>query len=393
MGRAGLSQWLCRRAAVAGPAGPLACPLRCGTGNAANPEATMTLSVKDPILPIDIADIHLLKNGKIIFLTGHEGERLVLKTELGTSAGNVKNAKAVMKAIDPSIKTKIVTQEEIDLLLDWAKQVIAIENSFANLPQDEKNKKGPGLNPLRKEALQSLIDALTEWHNSMKNTDNINDAMNPLIKINYVDVKDIKDEVEKRLNEEKKDKSGVRAFVRALNGPGGFETLGKIIAADLVNDNDDRFAVNGGSDVNIGGRSFSFKALVNPGNVFLNISNNGAKSISGLDFIAPGRMSNKDINAPLPIDHPIHHLTTKELRAKLATNVVADLELIVNPKRGRFSFNKLDSNAAKRLQAGMIEGAQLIAAEFDRKYRSKPEKGNRWTDGVRERYELLQKVR
>lgn len=353
----------------------------------------MTLSVKNPIMPIDIADIQVIKNGKIIFLTGHEGERIVLKTELGTSVANVKNAKAAMKAIDPSIKAKIVTDEEIGYLLDWATSAMEIEVAFEQLPQDEKDKKGPGLKNFRKESLKALRDALTEWRNRLNAQDDTNQAKDPLIKLNFADVKDLKDEVEKRLNEEKKDKSGVRAFVRALNGPGGFETLGKVIAADLVNDNDDRFAVDGGIDITIGNRDFSFKALVNPGNVFINITKDGANSISGLDFIAPGRQENKDVNAALPKNHPIHHLSTKEARARLAANIVSDLELIVNPKRGRFSFNKLDSNAAKRLQAGMVEGAQLIAAELDRKYRSKPEKGNRWTQGVIERYELLRAVR
>ncbi len=353
----------------------------------------MTLSVKNPIMPIDIADIQAFKGGKIIFLTGHEGEKIVLKTELGTSVANVKNAKAVMKAIDPSIKTKIVTKEELGYLLDWATAALEIESAFDQLPQDEKIDKGPGLKNIRKESLQALKAALTEWGDRIDAQDDINAAQSPLIKLNYIDVKDIGSEIEKRLNEEKKDKSGVRAFVRALNAPGGFETLGKVIAADLVNDNRDRFALDGGWSPKIGGRTFAFKALVNPGNVFIKIASHGASSISGLDFIEPGRVQNKDINLPLKDDHSIHHLSAKEIRAKLAADVVADLELLVNPKRGRFSFNKLDSNAAKRLQAGMVEGAQLIAAELDRKYRSKPEKGNRWTQGVLERYELLRAVR
>lgn len=350
----------------------------------------MTLSVKNPILPIDIADIQVYKNGKILVLTGHEGERIVLKTELGTSVGEVKNARAVMKAVDSSLKTKIVTLDEIGYLLEWVDMSLEIEVAYANLPSDDKSKKGAGSSNMRKESLTALRRAITDWREAMTAEEDINNARNPLLKLNYIEVTDIKAEVEKRLKEEDKDKTGVRAFVRALNGTGGFETLGKVVAADLVNDNNDRFAVDGGGSLLVGNRTFEFKALVNAGNVFLNIAQGGANTLSGLDFIAPtGKRVNKDINAALTAEHPIHHLASRDLRSRLAADIVADLELMLNPKKKRYTFAKLDSNASKRLVAGMIEGAKLIAAELDRKYR----KDNRWTDGVSQRFDVLKTVR
>lgn len=334
----------------------------------------MSLSVKEKIDPTDIADVVMLKKHKVFLLVGHEGERIILKSEGGTTVEQVKSAKAVVKAIDPTVKMKIVSKEELEGVLDFINEFLRLELVAEDLNGALKN--------LKRETLEELKEVLEE---SIATYDSGRD---PLLKLNFMEVKELGGELDKRLAAEDADKGGIRAFVKALNKTGGFEQLGKIVVADLLNFNDDRFFPDGGLKYERKGTKIEFKAIVNIGNIFIDMTNPRQGTLSALDFLAPTSQS-KDINAALADDHPVRILVNKAKRDKYAADIVSDLDAVVRPKKSRFSFRKLDSNATKRLIAGMVEGAGQIAAALETKYKNKPEKGNRWTEGVKERYEVL----
>lgn len=336
----------------------------------------MALDVKNPIILADIKDVELIKDGKVIILHGKSDEKLVLKEEENASVAQVKGAKAVIKAVDPSLKTKIVSKEEaesiiaaIDGVTDDNELSASLANA-ANAPAYSAD----DLLAIRKLMAKWLVD--------------IESGKNPLLKMAYVDVKNIRSALEKRMGSGPERKANLREFAAALNGPGGFEKLGAVIAADMVNDNHDRFSVRGGLSHQIGDRRFQFKALTNPGNVFLEVTETGGRTMSGLDYIPPSETS-ADFNQPLKEKHPVKVLADKTQRAAFVAKVVSDLESLVHPKRGFLARNKLKSDAAKRIIAGMIDGARKIEAVLQRK----ADKQANVSPGLAERLTLLAQVK
>jgi len=334
----------------------------------------MALDVNSPINPLDINEIQLVKDGKIIVLHGHGKDKLVLKQEKDASVAQVKGAKTVMSAVDPALSTKVVTKAEAELLITFIDDLLEVEGAAEEL-------NGAIANPEYKE-IMGLKKAVQKWLTDMES------GKNPLLKMAYVNVFDIRDVLERRLGTGPDNKAGIQAFIAGLNGEGGFEKLGSVLAADMLNDNHDRFCVWGGTSPTIGGRQFRFKALTNAGNVFLEVTENGGKSLSGLDFVPPV-LDGADINLPLKEKHPARILADKTKRAEFAAKVISDLEMIVHPKRGKLSRNKLPGDAAKRLIAGMIVGAKSIAAAL----KKKAAKQNPVSAGIAERLALLETVK
>jgi hypothetical protein len=336
----------------------------------------MALDVKSPIKLEDIKYIELIKGGKIIILHGNNKEKLVLKEEESASVKQVNSAKAVIKAVDPSLKTKIVSKEE-------AKAVIAaIEGAI------EDNQLSASLNNDDNHPLFSVDDLLAIKLMMEKWLVDMDNEKNPVLKMAYVDVKDVRSALEQRLGSGPDRKASLREFAAALNAPGGFEKLGAVIAADMMNDNHDRFSVRNGLGQQIGERRFQFKALTNPGNVFLEVTESGGRTLSGLDYIPPGKVT-ADFDLPLKENHPAKVLADKTQRAAFVAKVVSDLETLVHPKRGFLARNKLKSDAAKRMIAGMIEGARKIETVLQKK----ASKQANVSAGLTERLALLAQVK
>lgn len=336
----------------------------------------MPLDVKNQIAIEDIKYIELIKDGKIIILHGKGNDKVVLKEEERASVEQVKGAKAVMKAIEPSLKTKIVSKDEAESVISAIDGTIEDNDLSASLSNSDDD-------PLyNKEELTSVRSMMKKW------LEDIETGKNPLLKMSYVDVKDIRSALQKRLGSGPDRKATLREFAAALNAPGGFEKLGAVLAADLMNDNGDRFSVRGGISPQIGDRRFRFKALTNPGNVFLEVTETGGRSLSGLDYI-PQSETTADINLPLKDNHPAKVLADKTQRAAFVSRVISDLETLVHPKRGFLSRNKLNSDAARRMIAGMIEGARKIEAAL----KKKADKQANVSVGLAQRLSLLAQVK
>lgn len=354
----------------------------------------MSLDVTKQIKIEEIATIELVKGGKIIILHGNsndKNDKIVLKVEEGASVAQVKSAKAVMKAVDPSLKTKIVSIEETNALIDAIGGYVE-DNALNYILGGERE---PHLNA---ENLEVMLNMLESWK------ERIAEGNNPLLKMSYVEVKDVRSMLEKRLNNDAKNKTDLRAFTNALNAPGGLEKLGMIIAADMMNDNHDRFSVRGGKGENFPTKNdqlpteykrIVFQAMTNPGNVFLQIVGEGGNTLSGLDFIPPvadGADINKDPSThkdpKYKEKHPIATLTDKTKRNAFAEKVASDLDKMVSPKRGFLGRRRLDSKAAQRLAKGMVDGGRAIREALDKKAK----KQNEVSEGLKWRLAELAKL-
>jgi hypothetical protein len=214
-------------------------------------------------------------------------------------------------------------------------------------------------------------------------------------KMTLQEVKDVKGALEKRLSG---DKTELESFTATLKGPGGLESLGEIVAADLVTGNTDRFMPRGwgvGEEGvkawTIGGQQFNFKVLVNPGNVFVSLGPGGRAS--GLDYLDPQSAFK---NFAMRLDEhesaynarwPARILTDRSARKKYAERIIHDLEILLNPHKSRLSTRtKLGKARKDRLIAGMVSGAGKIATRIQQKA------GVPMPPAIKDRYDILVSV-
>lgn len=161
---------------------------------------------------------------------------------------------------------------------------------------------------------------------------------------------------------QKGDKTDVRVIAAALKNPGGLEKLGKIIAVDLFNGNNDRFVwpPPGQKDPSM---PRAFQAIWNIGNVMI-----ASGSPIGLDSFDPANDFNK-----MTMDVRQHTVNPwagvlligdrKVDREKFVRDVIDDLEMALGPRNRKIAFastNRLGTNRTKRLLDGMLAGRKII---------------------------------
>lgn len=326
----------------------------------------MPLSRDTPLTKDDIASVVELKEYKVFLLIGPADEKLVLKTDANITAAQVKSATSVTKAIDPSVKSKILSDPEKKEINAWIGEWEKMEDWFrTNLGKEYRAEE--------KETVKNLKDMLNY------------PAPEPWLKMEALEVKDLDGALEKRLSG---DKSEIKQFTAALTAKGGLEKLGQVIAADMFNGNTDRFlpADKTSRTQTIAGRKFAFRALINMKNVFI-VTSKAGYEVSALDYIDP-QSQFKDVTASLAgTQWPAMVLVEKKSREAFAADVAHDLELIVNPNKNKLTpFSKLGRDAAPRIAAGMVMGAGAIKKKLEAKYKT-------MTGGVKERYDVLCKVK
>ncbi|MEZ0227761.1 MAG: hypothetical protein ACAI25_03995 [Planctomycetota bacterium] len=317
-------------------------------------------------------------SGKVFLLVGPADEKLVIKTDANISDAGVKSANTVVKAIDKNVKVKVLDAAEKKALVDWVTDWEAEEAWF-------KKEMGKEYRADEKDAVESL-----KFSVNYKGPE-------PWFKMAALELKDLDGALKKRLDG---DKSEMKAFIKTLTAKGGLEKLGQVIAADMFNGNTDRFLPvwafgvgQAGAGKTIGKKHFAFKTLVNLGNVFI-ASTKAGLEVSALDFVDPGSQF-KDITQPLAAAEATAKypwtgkaLSDKKLREAFAADIAADLELVVNPKKSKLSpFTKLGKDAASRLSAGMVTGAQAIKKKLEAKYKAP------MAAGIKERYDLMASVK
>lgn len=336
------------------------------------------LSMQTPIRDMEIEDIQELKRGVVFKLTGHGGERLIVKVDLIQEQNRFKHASAALKAVDKhGGNVKELMPSEKAALKAWCEFLQRTYKDF-----NENKTYSMQIMGMTKSIIDQLKMPGAVW-----------------FKMPVADLTDV-DAMMGAGGLDSVDQSGIKMFAKGLKADGGLEQLGKIVAADMYNSNCDRFSPEGStSGKQYGGRSISFKALVNVGNLFMiGKSSQQRMSVSGHDFLDPFG-PNRDFNKGLNETWPGHALCDRTKRKQFAKKIVDDLEQILTPgKKSKAIFGKLGYNAAGRLEKGMKLGMAEIVQKLDKEYaggglqigRHRP--GGGPPSGVKERLDAYRKA-
>lgn len=168
------------------------------------------------------------------------------------------------------------------------------------------------------------------------------------------------------------DKVGVRSIAKALSATDGLETLGRVIAADFYNGNDDRFAIDGDGGSQNQRTAARFRVLFNIKNVLVMVDH-GVLRPAGLDsFDSSSRYGDVDQTIPALEARtgslwPGHKLASVQSgwRKQYCKDVIADLEDSWGPRNRKIIFAskaRLPWNADTRLYKGMSQGIDGIIA-------------------------------
>ena len=327
----------------------------------------MPLSMTSEIKVADIISIKMFKDMKVFLLQG-VGSELVIKID-AVQATQIKSSGVATKAIDPSVKMKILTDSEHFALEEYCRY---FEETMAFY--NDLGLKGKPEWQAEKLAVADLKQGLT--------------FPEPFAKMTKQTIHHLEEAATER---GKGNKSIVRLYASSLKASGGLERLGQVVAGDLFNGNTDRFSPNAGQTKTIGPYTFDFKALVNPGNAMIIALDDGSFGATMLDYVDPNSLF-KDIAVPLATAErqgawPGRTLVDKKLRHAFAKDIVSDLESVLQPNKSWYNTSKLGSGAVSRLEAGMVEGAKLLKRRLEAKYNP-----NRWSAGATDRYALMCRV-
>lgn len=331
--------------------------------------------MNNPIVANDISRIAMFKQLKVYLLKGNAQDKLVIKTD-AIQTPQYKSANTIVKAVDHSARVKILSKQEEQALKDYCDSWDDLDSFYADLIRQGLPVKNP---------FEDSRDAVTNLKQSLT-------FGFPFVKMEAHNLRDLEGALKDRAAGNKQD---LQAFTQTLTEKGGLEKLGHVVAVDLFNGNTDRFFPGTNNNVTIGPYNIHLKALVNVGNVFVVLTGGGFK-VSALDFVDP-QSRFKDLNQPLANleassskedQWPGRVLISSSRRSAFASDIVHDLEKILHPKKHALSLkSKLGVFAARRLESGMIAGAQAIRQKLFTKFNGK------WTAGAKERYDLLAKVK
>jgi hypothetical protein len=292
-----------------------------------------------------VSAVQNLQNGHPVFLlVADDASHLVIKQESTTDTQNLKHNLTTMAMASPKARSVILTQPEVNVL----KVYIAHKGYMINTHN------GPPFTG-DENTLNTYLSQVGTWF-KMKEA------------VGYTDLGRVASQL---LNG---DKSGVRKLANALNDSNGLEALGKIVAADLFNNNNDRFALNmagpiyvrqGNADVR-----FNMQVLVNIGNVMAATSGSKLRLI-GLDSWDPSAEGINDMNADPTPDWTGRLLAPdKEVeRLNFATAICGDLEMLLGTRNRRFDFlqqTRLNKDADKRIAKGMNKMRAILVAAMVR---------------------------
>lgn len=211
------------------------------------------------------------------------------------------------------------------------------------------------------------------------------------------------------------DKTGVRKFAKALNDKGGFENLGRIVAADLYNDHHDRFMprlpkyitdvskLEYNTNERIGdfnprlvekGQKSRLRVTLNLGNVLIFLNRHIHQPI-GLDSFDPNsyfsdlnkRVTESEADWTCAWSGRLLCRAHRDILKLLVQDIVDDLEDILGPRNRRYSFlshRRLDKDGKERILKGIGQATTQIVAQL-RSLINRPNP----PVGLRERYDIL----
>ncbi len=169
----------------------------------------------------------------------------------------------------------------------------------------------------------------------------------------------------------------VKKIAKAANAMGGLEDLGAIMAADMFNGNQDRFAFDNIDNPPCGltyeGKTFNY--LLNLGNIMV-VDIGDECRFAGLDAVDPMSMSREfRSNVPSIVKRwgfRIFHQHKRAYRVLQVAELCAeDLKVALGKKKsGFFTRHRLKEGADKRLAKGLHNGADTIKRELQKLYPS-----------------------
>lgn len=318
----------------------------------------MPLDIDSKIAASAIDTVEQIPKKTIFVLSGNEGEKIVIKAENRVTEKHYKSVLPVINAIKPSARTILLDKSELIELNKYRADLATVEAPNISTKDDsvifqEKPRELQGI-----ELLKCMLKDGCQF-----------------VKMPHYDgIIDLDHAVKQRLVHG--NKTELRLFASTLSKPGGLEALGEVLAADLYIGNTDRFMPRAPDDDTVtcrkyGNVSFHFKALANIANVFCCKQKDGGGVVGPLDFVTYGGQQKHFDEELSKLEQDGtkddfgkwtgYALVRREERKKFIAEVVQDLEAVLGPRRHKFSpFRKLPTNAAKRLEAGMMSGARHI---------------------------------
>ena len=321
----------------------------------------MTLSLDLPITASDILEIHDLKEGKIFLLKGRSGDSLVLKAEGNVTGEKLKSASPVVKAIDPTIKMKPLTQGEVGQLSQYYRtwrDYLKVLNDYGVTNADVPE-------------LQAEIDAVANFKSCIDTfgvvgtTGRTNIAKLSFVRMQTLSSIDDNFVVPPTAQSWSSARDTFAAFIKALNKSGGMEKLGEIVTGDACIGNNDRFSFSGKAQMvkkyhtETTQTKRRLKALQNINNIIIVKERKGkAARPSMLDYMDPFTTFFSDN----PSYDYIDAVLDPDSRKQMAKDIAADLAFLLEPEASFFSKTKLGgSKAWTRLDSGMKSGLRKVA--------------------------------
>lgn len=308
------------------------------------------LGIRNPLKAADIYKISELAKGHPVYkVEGWGDERtgrvdtIVLKVESGHGPA-VQVAAHVMSMVDQRSAQIALNAAELAELKKWA--------TGAEVPDVETFR-----------AAQAIAQTLNQpgtW-----------------LKMELRNLMTLDDAVTKRLDPANPDKADVRVIAHALRKHGGLEKLGEIIAADLFNGSNDRFAYPALAAAQPGKHGIPLKVVQNVGNVFIACDGNGRGSPIGLDNFDPFGAA-RHVDGPqaqgmdLSLGQWGGNLLVKANKAdrdEFVAAVIEDMEALLgggsrNRKNPFGTQNRLGTGRKQRLTNGLASGAKKLEAGF-----------------------------
>lgn len=290
----------------------------------------------------DIRELVVLTQQQPVWLLkGDRNSSLVVKAEsVGTTnAEVVRQAMKIMGIVSPQARMKIMLPSEVNEFRSYVK--------YLRLVDDHEDQ----------EWSYQLNFIQTNLDNSMR-------AWMKMETLRLTSFEDGNDAASKKIG-------------KVLNAPDGLEDMGKIIAADLFNGNNDRFNFldlnNTSAGVNWGVKRKQLHYLTNPGNFMIHESGNGEAKLLGMDpFDRSTRIGGLDSPVGQNWGYGIFHPQRRGTEVpNIAERCAYDLKKVVGKTTGMIVRARLDGNAARRIAAGMLQGAGLIEGYFKQKYQSR----------------------
>ena len=329
--------------------------------------ATPRLHIGGPIAALNIARVEELKSGAVYELHGTDRSRLAIKIEPSRqdrdAAANrqlVQRTAMVMHAADTPVEIEIMADAEATGILQFAR-----DGADPNQPG------GCGHGPCDCSKLRAVMEAAAPaW---------------TWTKMSWcIDLVDLGQAFAQRTDPNEPSRDAVRRFAAALNADGGFERVGRIIAADAFNANSDRFVFSDrGTVVDIRNKPVRLRRLLNIGNVMIARDVTGHDRPIGLDPYDPWSnegdwsLSFDDLrgenNGVWEWSGLILQDTARPMREQMAADCAHDIDTLLGPHhhafgrlRGKANVSRIDARAADRIVVGIEQGAVDIRAALKR---------------------------